>query len=70
MVVFLKDILVDVLYRGCVLRSSRGMGAINPAKIPKSKKHRAAEKPVASLPPVFNPKSIRDMHRRATRVYP
>lgn len=52
------------------MRGSRGMGAINPKKIPRSKKHKQDQKPTATLPPVFNPKVQRDMHHRVTRVYP
>ena len=52
------------------MRGSRGMGAMDPKKIPRAKKHKQDQKPVATLPPVFDPHSHRDMHRRVTRAYP
>jgi hypothetical protein len=37
------------------------MGAINPKKMPKPKKHKASQKPNTTLPPVFDPNVQRDV---------
>ena len=48
------------------MRPSRGMGDINPKKKPnKHHKHKGAEVPHSTFPPVFN-----DNVRRVTRAYP